>query len=93
LPSTFESDRRDEVLDRLLALVEILRRLLLQLLELGLREIEERPVARRERVGGERLHRRLEGRARIGGTQGEPGDCSAEEETDEDADDHRADER
>ena len=35
-------ERRDEVLDRLLALVEILRRLLLQLLELGLRKLEER---------------------------------------------------
>ena len=86
-------DRRDEVLDRLLALVEILRRVLLQLLELGLREIEERLVARRERVGGERLHRRLERRARIGGAQGEPGGRGAEEKTDEDADDHRADER
>ena len=40
-------DRRDEVLDRLLALVEILRRLLLQLLELGLRELEERSCCSR----------------------------------------------
>src|SRR4029077_4483567 len=53
-------DRRDEVLDRLFALLEILRRLLLQPLELGLRELEEGFVARGERVGGERLHRRLE---------------------------------
>ena len=81
------------MLDRLLPLVEILGRLLLDLLELGLRELEEGRVARGERVRGESLHRRLEGLARVGGAQGKPGTCGTEEKTDEDADDHRADER
>ena len=46
-------DRRDEVLDRLLALVEVVRRLRLELLELRLREREEGFAARCERVGRE----------------------------------------
>ena len=91
------------MLDRLLSLLEVLRRLLLQLLELGLRELEERLVARGERVGREGLHRRLERAARfvedaqprrVLRAQHEPGAGGAEDEADQDSgDDHRARER
>ncbi len=81
------------MLDRELALLEIGGRLLVQLLELGLRQLEEALVARRERVGRERLHRRLERGPWIGRAQREPRCCGADDEADEDADDHWADER
>jgi hypothetical protein len=58
-------DRGDEVLHRLAALLEVVRRPLLELLELGLRKLEEGLVARRERIGGERLHRHRERVARV----------------------------
>ena len=91
-------DRGDEMLDRLLALLELLGRLLLELLELGLRELQEGLVVRRERVGRERLHRRLERAARllerrpsfdgVLGAQHKPGAAAPTHETDEESDDH-----
>jgi hypothetical protein len=91
------------VLDRLLALVEVVGRLLLQLLELRLREREERLAARGERVGRKGPHRPLEGASGVFEhpelrgvmrAHGEPGAGGAEHETDQDSgDDHRADKR
>jgi len=77
-------DRRDELLDRLLAR-----------LELRLREREERLALRREDVGGERLHRGGERvpLAAVEAAHDEPGTGGAEEEPDEQSDDHWADER
>jgi hypothetical protein len=95
--------RRHEVLDRLPALLEVGGRLLLQLLELRLRELEERPVARRERVGGQRLQRHLEGAPRVFEhaelrrvlrAREEPGARGADDDPCENGcDDHRARER
>ena len=91
------------MLDRLLALVEVVRRLRLELLELRLRKREEGLAARCECVGREGPHRPLEGAARVFEqaesrgvvrANGEPGAAGAEHEADQDSDDdHWADER
>ncbi len=90
------------MLDRLLALLEVGCRLLLQLLELRLRELEERAAGLRESVGGERLHRDLELAARLldrdqAGrvlrAHDEIRRDGAEDEPYQESDDHWADER
>ena len=62
-PSTFWSDSAigvDEMLDRLLALLQLVGLAFLELLELRLGEFQEGLVVRRERVCGERLQRGAE---------------------------------
>src|SRR6476469_182857 len=90
-------DRRHEMLDRLLPLLQLLGRPLLQLLQLRLGEFHEGLVVRRKGVCGERLQGGAERRpgfferahaTRVLSPQHEPGCCRADEETDDESDDH-----
>ena len=85
------------MLDRLFALLQLLGRLLLELLELRLRELHEGLVVRCERIRGECLQRGAERSARllerghpagVLGPQHEPGSRGADQETDDESDDH-----